>query len=651
MMEALSNIQTKPKTLFDKIFEKSNLTSASELYDILEENAYDAILYGVPFRLIDEYAYASKKYTYNDPRRLLGALCAVQFLRITQGHTFFKDLTNRKREENGKVILLSKGSLHAEFTKLLMRSEDLFPKQRILYQWFEHQDGSKIPLLNNDLFFTAVQEAQEIKIGRRKIFALYKPEDGGSEKLLHLPTYWSEYQIAQRVASILMAEKTLHTPRNIIELKARYWDADSDQVEAIINAFESKFSIITGGPGTGKSKTIEILTTLLLDEDESMTIKICAPTGIAAQNLQERLMQSESEKVKKYFKKEENSCRTIHSLLELLPSKSLGVLRSRYSHTREYLNVDVLIVDETSMTDVYIMRSLLWAVSNKTQVIIVGDTNQLNSIGPGKVLFDLTEGLKRLNSYKNFPVLPMWKNLEIIHRTASDSLLPILANTLLIKNAALRWTKFKEELENCIQNGDIEYIREVDESNILKQTVEKYLTFNNDISLITTRHEGAAGRIPLNEEIQWRLLNKIGFVKGTVIVQNKNNYTHGVMNGEKGVITKVTKKGEITARFSNGRIFSLDETDAEEEWLIGYAVTVHKSQGSESDAVLLPIWSDGNAKIWNRSLLYTAMTRSKEKLVLIGNDIALEKAVKNVAGLRQTRLAMCYRNLFFKKKD
>ena len=292
---------------------------------------------------------------------------------------------------------------------------------------------------------------------------------------------------------------------------------------------------------------------------------------------------------------------------------------------------------------------MLWAVSNNAHIVIVGDSDQLNSVGPGKVLYDLTEGLKKLQTKDFITLVPKWSQLKTIHRTEDSSRLPILAKMLKIEDLDLRWEYFKTELSNCIEKGDIEYIEVSDSPKILDKTVKTYLDMGGSegkIALITPRHEGIAGRIPLNEHIQMKLMNQIGFAKGVFVVQNKNNYKSGVMNGEKGVITNINKQGMITAAFSNDRTVTLSNKMAEEEWLIGYAITAHKSQGTESNTVLLPIWSEGKSKIWNSSILYTAMTRSKDKLIIISNDSALEKAVKTNANNRKTRLPLCYRSVF-----
>src|SRR5699024_8722134 len=332
---------------------------------------------------------------------------------------------------------------------------------------------------------------------------------------------------------------------------------------------------ITGYAGTGKSKTIEILTELLLKENNNLDIKICAPTGIAAQNIQKRLLSSKTEQVKDYFSFPENSCKTIHSLLEIMPASSVRVVRTKYAYNKNPLQADVVIVDETSMADVFLIRSLLWAVPNHVHLVFIGDSNQLNSVGPGKVLYDLTSGLERVQKMDTLKVLPEWTRLNQIHRNEEESRLPLLSKTLLIEDAEERWNFFQTELKRCIEKGDVSYVQANDNKKIQNLTVDCYLD-HKDISLLTTRHEHTVGRNMLNTNIQKGISNSTGFEKNVVILQNRNDYFHGVFNGEKGKVTSINKNN-ITAEFYGERKVTISKKQANNDWLIGYATTVHKS--------------------------------------------------------------------------
>src|SRR5699024_5998902 len=143
-------------------------------------------------------------------------------------------------------------------------------------------------------------------------------------------------------------------------------------------------------------------------------------------------------------------------------------------------------------------------------------------------------------------------------------------------------------------------------------------------------------------------MHYLGFKKDVIIIQNRNDYLHGIFNGEKGIITS-TDENNITAEFYGKRIVTISKEQANSDWLIGYETTVYKSQGSEEKTVMLRIWKKPKTKIWNRSLLYTALTRGKDKVILVGKDEAIESAVKNRGGYRSTMLPLLYRNIAKKK--
>lgn len=634
----------KETTLQEEIINSSRLPR-DKTQEIIKQNVYRTILYGVPFRLADKYAHATKEYQYNDSRRIVGAMCNVYLNKLSHGNTILYTLSDKIKNMNGKSVITSRGSFRELVSNTLIRSNDLFQEQSKLWEWLEDKEGRVHPRLDINYFYTALEQMNDIRLYNRKIFDFNMYN--GNYSLHHLPTYWSEYQLVKRILEILDGKSILQSSKDRVKHKAINYGADLEQATAINGVFDNKVSIITGGAGTGKSKTIEILVNILLDDDKNLSIRICSPTGIAAQNLQQRLINSPSENVRIYFSNPDNKCRTIHSLLEIKPSKSIGMIRSKYSHKKEPLVADILIIDEASMVDIYLTRSLLWAIENHVHVVLVGDSNQLNSVGPGRVLYDLTNGLKRLKEKEFVSPLPKWSNLTTIHRTTEDSRIPFLANTLLIQNREERWVYFKEELRKCIEKGDVQYLKADDTKDILSLTVNEYLNKHDhirNVALITTRHEQMVGRNILNKKIQNKLMKQTGLEKGVIVIQNRNDYLHGVFNGEKGIIIQI-KGNMITAEFSGKRIVSLSKNQAEKDWLIGYAITVHKSQGTEADTVLLPIWSEQKLNIWNRSLLYTAITRSKNRLILIGNDNALEKGVKSEEGSRLTRLPLFYREI------
>lgn len=619
----------------------------------MNSNIYKTVLYGIPFNIADEYAYKSGKYRFNDPRRLLGALTETFNQKISQGHTTIPSskLLDKFEKQNGKVILKRTGSLQEAVTKVLSQSGTYFEEQHKLFEWYETTDGDIVPRLNTHLFYSTLEMMNDLKLFSRKIFDFN--EYNGKPYLNHLPSYWSEQQICKRIISLLQAKPLFNVSKNKIYQKALERGADSKQAAAISNAFENKVSIITGGPGTGKSQTIKMLVEIALEEKPDINIKICGPTGRAAQNLQDRLLKSQFKQVRDYFSDEENKCRTAHSLLNIKPSTAIGMCRTKYSYKKHPLEADLLIFDEASMGDIYLSRSLLWSIPDYAHVVIIGDPDQLNSIGPGQVLHDLTHGLRNLEekTTENLKLKPKWTELTEIHRTDKDSRIPFLAKALKIKSKDERWKSFHCELKNCIEQGNVKYIESDDIDSILKLCVQEYISESKDgidVSLISPRYEAGVGITPLNNEIQKKLLGNTGFVEGAIIIQNRNDYLNGVLNGEKGYIQSLSTD-YLTACFPNERIVTLSWNQAEKDWIIGYCSSVYKSQGTESSVIILPVWEEPKKHIWNVSAFYTALTRSKQRLTIIGNNSALEKAVKSNTPKRFTRIPLFYHS-FLKKE-
>ncbi|HLR41519.1 MAG TPA: AAA family ATPase, partial [Virgibacillus sp.] len=293
-MERLNN----QSAVYKKMLQNSNIPR-EDLSQMAKNNVYQAILYGVPFYLVDEYASVSKKFKYNDPRRLTGALCAAYLDKIAQGHTYLHNIKDSTKSVQGKTIITRGNSLHASMTKILSNSSKLFNDQYKLIDWFEKTDGKVVPRVNAHLFYSSLTRMNDIKLFNRKIFEY--SEYNGKTLLRHLPSFWSEYQICDRIISLLLEENFLKSSKNVIETKAAELGADEKQALAISEVFNNKVSIVTGYAGTGKSKMIEILSELLLEENTDLDIKICAPTGIAAQNLQKRLLANKSAQIKQYF--------------------------------------------------------------------------------------------------------------------------------------------------------------------------------------------------------------------------------------------------------------------------------------------------------------------------------------------------------------
>ncbi|MBW4827901.1 MAG: ATP-dependent RecD-like DNA helicase [Clostridiaceae bacterium] len=394
------------------------------------------------------------------------------------------------------------------------------------------------------------------------------------------------------------------------------------QREAIKESVENGMLIITGGPGTGKTTTINAI--IKLFEEKELEVVLAAPTGRAAK----RMSQATGREAK-----------TIHRLLEYsFMEDEMGFGRDEGSP----LEADVVIIDETSMVDIILMNNLLKAIMAGTRVIFVGDTDQLPSVGPGNVLKDII----------NSGVVKVVK-LDEIFRQAEESMIIVNAHKIN-----------KGEYPRLNAKGkDFYFIPKYNSKEIVdtvlglcNRRLPKFNGYDSlkDIQVLTPMKKGDAGTNSLNKYLQ-EVLNPKGYGKsekkigdeifriGDKVMQIKNNYTteweiiengvvkekgEGVYNGDFGFIIDIDKEDEIL------KVLFDDEKEVEydfsqlDELKLAYATTVHKSQGSEFPVVIMPIcW--GPPMLLTRNLLYTAITRAKELVVLVGEEQFLLKMIQN----------------------
>jgi len=420
----------------------------------------------------------------------------------------------------------------------------------------------------------------------------------------------SLYYFEQNIAKDLNRIITSPAPVRPINLdKAILWiekkiniNLAIEQKNAIKASIENKIHIITGGPGTGKSTIIKAIITIL--EEITKNIYLCAPTGRAAK----RLAQITN---KKAF--------TIHSLLEF--DFSLNGFKKNENNP---LKCDLLIIDEASMIDTLILHHLLKALPSNTKIIFVGDTDQLPSVGPGYILKDMISSEK----------IPCTKLNEIFRQAANSS---IILNAHKINNGQF------PEIQTCYSSDfKFIYLEDLDliEKKILN-LVENELIKNynfhplNDIQVITPMKKGKIGVENLNLSLQKTLnpsskpLFRAGkrFHEKDKVMQIKNNYNKQVYNGDIGIITNIDSiEQTIQIAFDVGLVtYDFSELD---EVSLAYAVSVHKFQGSECPCVIMPVHTT-HFKLLQRNLLYTAITRGKKLVILIGTTKALTIAVKN----------------------
>lgn len=436
--------------------------------------------------------------------------------------------------------------------------------------------------------------------------------------------YISESYIASKLAKMALNEdfkilfdidKEIKTAIKSLSIKL------SDiQINAISSCFKENISIITGGPGTGKTTIINTISKIYLDN--GYNISLCAPTGRAAKRIEETTG---------------IEAKTIHRMLGYIPSSYDDIGHFEYNEDNP-LETDLIIIDEMSMVDVVLFEKLLRGIKDNTRLIIVGDVDQLPSVGAGNVLRDL------INSEK----IKYTKLVDIFRQSENSN---IIVNAHKINNG-------QEPILNE-KNSDFFFLKTespVITRNIVVDLISKRLPkaygydFSKDIQILTQSRKGICGVFelnrllqdilnPKNEETDEFLVGNKLFRVNDKVMQTKNNYNlsffdsdgeenFGVYNGDMGHIIFIDKPSKkLTVEMDDKRLidYTLEDLDNLE---LAYAITIHKSQGSEFKSVIIPMF-DGYRLLQTRNLLYTAITRAKENIVLVGDKNVMNNMIRN----------------------
>ncbi len=580
-LESLGLTPTMSMRVFQKFGSKTIATVKTNPYLLAER------INGISFRKADEIASRSG-LPADAPARIRAAIRFVLMEASYLGHTYLP----KERLEDELYHMLGLGG------ELV---ENAFEQSVMSGQIINKQD-----------------EYEE----RVYLRALFMAETGTARRLADLASgsfSASEGRLAARVKSI---EKTLK-----IELS-------DEQKEAVSKAYSGGVTVSTGGPGTGKTTIIEVLLSLLDEDGRRFTL--AAPTGKAAKRMEEATGRD---------------ARTIHRLLEVQSVPDDENSRMVFNRNEEHpLEYDYIIIDEMSMVDISLMDSLLRAIPQGTHLVMLGDQDQLPSVGPGNVLRDIIES----------NVVPT-AFLTHIYRQKGES--------DIVSNAH----RINEGMYPIFDNrhSDFFLMREENADNALKTLVEvvktRFRKFYpcepiDDIQVLSPMKKGTLGIRNLNAELQKALnppssrkkelrTGETLFREGDKVMQTRNNYEmewhvvnkyevsveegKGIYNGDTGRVVRISPDG-LTVRFDGSRIVTYDVTDLQQLEL-AYAITIHKSQGTESPVVVLPLL-DGPDILMTRNLLYTGITRAKNYVVIIGREETVRKMVDS--NLQQVRYSM-----------
>ena len=454
-----------------------------------------------------------------------------------------------------------------------------------------------------------VEEALHLELGAGSVIA----DDLDGRRCVFLAgLYRAEREIAEKLAILAVGRPPwppIDADKAIpwVERRTKLALA-SGQREAIRVALASKILAITGGPGVGKTTLVNSLLKVL--GAKALAIALCAPTGRAAKRL------SESTGLE---------AKTIHRLLETDPRT--GSFRRNEAAP---LDCDLLVVDETSMVDVPLMRALLRALPEQAALLLIGDVDQLPSVGPGQVLADIIAS----------GAVPVVRLTEIFRQAATSQ---IITNAHRINQGLM------PDLAP-IEGGDFYFVDAIDaEDGVRKlltivQRIPKRFTIDpiRDIQVLCPMNRGGLGARSLNIELQNTLnppgearIERFGwtFCPGDKVMQVENDYDKEVYNGDLGIVSRIdTEESQLTVQF-DGRDITYDFAELD-ELVLAYATTIHKSQGSEYPAVVIPL-STQHYPMLQRNLVYTGVTRGKRLVVLLGQRKALAIAVKGARTRRR----------------
>ncbi len=555
------------------------------LYRVLKENPYRMAedIPGVGFRIADEIA-------------------ARIGIRVDSGY----------RLQSGLYYVLGQAGAQGHL---------YLPRQELLYR------AGQLLGVQAD---TLEKHLMDLAIDRKVILKEERQE--GREPSVNVYTsqaYYLELNTARMLQelNIVCADQEEKLRQNVARMeKSSGIVLDEGQRQAVVQAVKNGLMILTGGPGTGKTTTINAM--IRYFEGEGLEISLAAPTGRAAKRMKEATGHEAS---------------TIHRLLELSGMAEESSANIRFEKNAENpLEADVVIIDEMSMVDIYLMHALLSAIVPGTRLILVGDMHQLPSVGPGSVLKDMIRS-------EAFPVV----RLEKIFRQAQESDIVVNAHRIQKGEQVVLDNHSRDFF--FLQRNEIQVIQKVILTLVSRKLPGYVDARPQEIQVLTPMRKGPLGVERLNEILQ-KYLNPPSpekaeketsggiFREGDKVMQIKNNYQMeweirgrhgiaaqkgmGVFNGDLGTISSINPFAELlTVEYEEGRFaeYTFKQLD---ELELAYAITIHKAQGSEYPAVVIPLLG-GPRMLMTRNLLYTAVTRARKCVVLTGSAETFRAMIEN----------------------
>ncbi|HEU5381344.1 MAG TPA: ATP-dependent RecD-like DNA helicase [Ktedonobacteraceae bacterium] len=571
---------------------------------VVRENPYQMAdeVYGIGFRTADDIAVKLGLPRDSEPRLVAGLKYVLAQAANEDGHCFLQadELLRRSSE-----ILQATPDFLVPALEQLRHEHEIFVESPL--------PAEALPCADNDVFASEIADPAEEAARERIYYAPFWHAEQGSARLLRALVR-APGQLPPVSATTWEAVFAFLAERRNIVLTAK-------QREAVQMAYTRKVSILTGGPGTGKSTSLRAL--LMVLRKRQVRVALAAPTGRAAKRLTEATGAASM------------PAKTLHRLLEFVPHDN-----SYQRNEGNPLPYDFIIVDEVSMIDILLFYHLLKALPPAAHLLLVGDADQLPSVGPGNVLRDLlrSEAVPCVRLTELFRQAQASQIIVNAHRINAGQVPP------LTPEPHSDFYFLAEDDPVRAQQRILDYVQ---------RRIPRHYQLNplTDIQVLSPMYKGAVGVSLLNEELQARLnptttgmLEWNGHVLrvSDKVMQVRNDYDKGVFNGDIGWIRQINKENStIKVEFQEeaGPLLVEYEFHELDELVLAYAVTIHKSQGSEYPAIVVPLVQQ-HYMLLQRNLLYTAITRARRLCVIIGQPRALEVAVKNDrVALRNTGLA------------